>query len=78
MDLAIDTGVFIVSVISGGPAQLAGMRANDVITHLDGVAMHTTSDLIRKVLAGYQIGDIVAVTVIRGANVITLSVTLSS
>ncbi len=78
LDLAIDTGVLIVSVNSDGPAQLAGLRANDVITHLDGVAMHTTSDLIRKVLAGYQVGDIVAVTALRGANVITLSVTLGS
>jgi len=77
-DLVIDTGVLIVSVISSSPAELAGMRANDVITHLDRVAMHTTSDLIRKVLTDYKIGDIVTVTAVRGTNAITFRVTLGS
>ena len=78
LDLAIDTGVLVVSVASGGPAQRAGMRANDIITHLDGVPMHTTSDLIRKVLTDYQIGDIVAVKAVRGATTLTFDVKLGS
>ena len=77
-ELSIEVGVLITSVTSGGAAQSAGLRANDVITHLDGTAIQTTSDLIRKVLAGYQIGDIVTVTATRGLAPLKFIVTLGS
>jgi S1-C subfamily serine protease len=76
--LSIDTGVLVLSVVPGGPAELAGMRANDIITHLDAIAVHTTNDLIRKVLTDYEIDDIVAVKVIRGSTALTIDVTLGT
>jgi S1-C subfamily serine protease len=76
--VSIEEGVIVVSVVSGGAAERAGIRANDVITHLDDAVMRTTSDLIRKVLTDYEIGDIVAVTVVRDTATLEFRVRLEA
>jgi S1-C subfamily serine protease len=76
LGLSTSGGVLIQSVVTGGPSQLAGLRANDVITHLNALPVPTTSGLIRKILTDYQIGDVVTVTVIRGITKMTIHVRL--
>jgi S1-C subfamily serine protease len=78
LGLSIDDGVLIQSVVTGGPAQRAGLRANDVITHLNGLPVLTTSDLMRKILTDYQIDDLVTLTVARGVTAMTIYVHLES
>jgi S1-C subfamily serine protease len=78
LDVSVEHGVLVVGVTPGGPAERAGIQGNDIITHLDGAAMSTTSDLIRKVLTDYQVGDIVAVTIVRGDLTLEFRVRLSS
>jgi putative serine protease PepD len=38
-------GLFVVSTTSGGPAQAAGLQANDVLTGLDGVPVGDADQL---------------------------------
>lgn len=53
-------GVEIVSVVSGSPADLAGLRPEDVITAVDGVAVEDVGDLQRAMTAE-RIGRVVDV-----------------
>jgi S1-C subfamily serine protease len=76
LGLLVEDGVLIESVVDGGPAQVAGLRADDVITHLDGVPVFTTSRVVRMILTDYQIGDMVTVTVIRGVATMDFRVRL--
>jgi S1-C subfamily serine protease len=76
--LFVEEGVLIVEVVADGPAERAGMRPYDVITHLDGTVIQTTSDLVRKVLTDYAIGDIVDVTVVRGTTTMAFRVRFGS
>ena len=54
------TGAAVAGVLSGGPAEQAGLAAGDVITAVDGTAVGSADDL-GSVLAGHDPGDSVAV-----------------
>ena len=56
-------GVRVVSVISGGPAERAGIRPGDIITHVNG-----------RSIAGESVGD--AVSIIGGAEKTKVGITL--
>lgn len=68
-------GAFIAQVTSGGPAAKAGLRANDIITQVDGQNIGTFDDLLSYV-AFKKPGDKVNLTVQRGGNTQQLTVTL--
>ncbi len=58
-------GVYISSVSSGLPAQLAGLMSKDVLLSVNGVRINSTTDL-GNVLGNLTTGDVVKVTVARG------------
>ncbi len=70
-------GALIQSVVSGGPAAAAGLRANDVIVALDGKAI-TSMDSLITVLSTHQPGQKVQVTYARGGQRHTTTATLSA
>ncbi len=72
--LSIDEGVLILRVVSGGPADRAGIEADDVIIMVDKTTVSTTTELVRLLLNGYKVGDTVRMTVVRSA--VTLSFNL--
>ena len=74
--LAVDHGVLIVSVTSGGPAQGAGLRVGDVIVQVDNTPIDSQSALQDKLLTKNP-GDTIAVKVYRGNQQITVKVTLA-
>jgi len=74
-NLAVDHGVLIANVVSGGAAQQAGLRAGDVIVQIDNVAVNDTSSL-SDVLANKNPGDTVSVTFYRGNQQMTVKATL--
>jgi S1-C subfamily serine protease len=71
-------GAAIAGVLSGGPAESAGLAAGDVITAVGGTAIGSADDLTGT-LAGYEPGDTVSVTWTDGAGTSqTAQITLAS
>lgn len=83
--LSVQNGAFIApsndpanpSVIAGGPADSAGLQEQDIITEVNGQKIDQTHSLT-SLLAHYQPGDKVSLTVIRGNNTKHISVTLGN
>ncbi|MDD3243702.1 MAG: trypsin-like peptidase domain-containing protein [Eubacteriales bacterium] len=60
----VPTGVMIRQVTSGGPAEKAGLKGNDIITAIDGTEI-STYDELRGIINSHNIGDVISVTVYR-------------
>jgi len=71
----VDLGVEITSVTKGGPADEAGIRPGDIVTHVDG---QSTAELgvpgTQGVVRG-QVGTDVHFTILRGEEVLELDLT---
>ena len=68
-------GVLVRSVNAGTPAAAAGLRANDILVGIDGVAIDNGRTL-GGLLQVHKVGDVVTCTVRRGSQTITLRATL--
>jgi S1-C subfamily serine protease len=68
------SGVEVVEVLDGSPADRAGVRAEDVIVELDGAAVEDATDLQRMMVAEL-IGTPVHLSVLRGGAVVDLELT---
>ena len=84
LGLSRQSGVLVVDVVAGGPAAKAGLRAtgqpsssDDIITAIDGRQV-TTVEQITQYLDTKHVGDRVALTVVRGGQTITITVTLGN
>lgn len=69
----IREGAFIGSVTPGGAADVAGIRAGDVITEVDGVAVDAETPLL-NVLAKYKPGETARVVLNRNGRIIEAEV----
>ena len=74
--LSVDSGALIVQVVSGGPADNAGLRPDDVIIKLDGADISSTQDLAAAIQS-HSPGDTVPITYVRGQATLTASATLA-
>ena len=74
-NLAVNQGVLVASVTSGGPAQRAGLQVDDVIVQIDHTQIDSISTL-QDTLLSKNPGDTVAVKVYRGNQPLTVNVTL--
>jgi S1-C subfamily serine protease len=74
-DLATEEGSMVYHVVTGTPADQAGLRINDVITRVDGQNI-TTSDDVVLAIREHEIGDKIEITYLRGTREITTSATL--
>jgi len=76
------TGAVVNSVIEGSPAQQAGLRTGDIITHIDGVAVETEKeeDLggFQRLVAGVEPGRKIAVRVMRKDELREFEVTIGT
>ena len=68
-------GVYIVEVVKGGPADKAGLQAGDRIVSMDGSEVATQSDL-GTLMQDHKAGDSIEITVARGGQMQTVTVTL--
>jgi S1-C subfamily serine protease len=66
-ELGRKSGVEIAQVVEGGPADLAGMRAEDLIVELEGAPIEGMDDL-QRVVVGEVIGRAVRARVVRGGR----------
>ena len=72
-----ENGVEIVRIVNGSPAEEAGLQANDVITHVDGIALQDPFAFGSKIRT-YRAGDKVEFTYQRGEKVDKVKVKLAA
>ena len=70
------TGALVVSVVSGSPADSAGIRTGDVIVAFNGTAVTSAQGLTNDV-QGSPTGRTVRLTLYRGPQKLTVSATLA-
>jgi len=71
--LPSETGVLVVTVEPGGPADGAGLRDGDIIVEFAGEAVGGADDL-HRLLTGERVGETLPVTLLRGAERLTVAV----
>jgi Trypsin-like serine proteases, typically periplasmic, contain C-terminal PDZ domain len=69
------TGVLITSVVTGDPAEKAGLKAGDIITEIDGTAIDSTYQLLAQLLR-HNVGDSVTIKYYRNNTYSTVNVDL--
>jgi serine protease Do len=65
------------TIISGGPADKAGLQEGDVITKVNGDSISQATSLT-SLLSKHKVGDSVNLTIIRGGKTLSKDVTLAS
>ena len=73
-NIDVTQGVFVYAVEKGGAGEKAGLQLGDVITKLNDTDITSMSDL-SMAKKGFKAGDTVTLTVWRGGQEITLSLT---
>jgi 2-alkenal reductase len=63
--ISVDHGLYVQDVESGGPADQAGIQADDIILQIEGDDI-TPSSTLSSHLLNYQPGDTVTLTILRG------------
>ena len=69
------SGVYVDKVETGSNADKAGFRAGDRILAMEDTKVSKTAD-VTQILSKYQVGDQISVTIYRGGQTATLSLTL--
>ncbi len=69
------TGIYLLSVFPGSPAETAGLRPHDIITAVDGVAVTDAGyETVCNKVAG-DAGTTVSITYLRNGNIQTVEIT---
>jgi serine protease Do/serine protease DegQ len=77
LGLKANEGVVIVEVASGGPAERAGLRRGDVVTHVNGHAVRSSADL-RNQVGLLAPGEPVELRVVRDGQTRTVRARIES
>lgn len=73
-----NAGVLILKVIDDSPADLAGIRDQDIVLSIDSGDAITDSSALVKAISGKSPGDVITVELLRGGQTQTLTVELGS
>jgi putative serine protease PepD len=74
--VAVDRGAFVTVVVSGSPADVAGLRTGDVVVRIDDKPVDSAAQL-GSVVRRYRPGDKVTVVVDRDGTELSVEATLS-
>lgn len=74
-EIGREVGIEVVEVVPNSPAAVGGLRPEDIILDLDGIAVREAGGL-QKLMVGELIGRTVTVRVLRNGELIDLPVTL--
>lgn len=72
----IDKGVLVTEVFSGDPAAKAGIKANDIITSINGISVDSSRKL-SKLVASFKPSDKVKIDIVRDGNKKTVTAKLA-
>jgi S1-C subfamily serine protease len=72
LGIDVESGVLVVAVSGGGPAEAAGLRVGDVVLKLDGAATPSV-DAVHKLLTRDKIGRKVSLNVLRDGIIVRLN-----
>jgi serine protease Do len=72
----VPQGAYVTDVITGSPAEKAGLEVDDIITKVDGQDL-STEDTLGSIISKKKVGDQVKLTVYRGTDTKELTATLS-
>jgi S1-C subfamily serine protease len=76
-NLSVDYGALVVSVTANSPAQIAGIRPNDIITYVEEDKVDSKRTLGHRLMP-YVTGDTVVLTVMRGAETLKIEVVFTT
>jgi serine protease Do len=75
MNLSVDRGALIVTVVADSPADTAGLREDDIIIRFRGQEVSNVADLVRAIRAS-EVGEEVEIVFVRGEDTETTSARL--
>jgi S1-C subfamily serine protease len=73
-ELGASSGVRVMEVVKGGPAAVGGLRVDDTIVAIDGVAVDGI-DALQRLLDASRIGRAVEFTIVRLTQKLNLQIT---
>lgn len=73
----VPQGAYVVEVVSGSPAERAGIRPEDIITKFDGQDVRDDNGGLADMIANKKSGDSVSIEIWREGQTITVSANLS-
>jgi len=75
LNLSVDMGALIVEVVADSPADVAGLREDDIIIRFGGQEISNVADIVRAIRTS-EIGEEVEIVFIRGEDIKTTSARL--
>lgn len=75
---SVPQGAYVQSVVSGSPADKAGIKQGDILTKIDGKHLPDTDSALAEVIASKKPGQTITVTLWRDNQTQDVSVTLTS
>jgi len=73
----VPQGAFVVDVVSGSPAETAGIKTNDIIFKFDGEEVKEESGGLAEIISKKKPGEAVSIEVWRNGEILTLTAVLS-
>lgn len=71
----IENGIYVIDVIANGAASTAGIKANDIITKIDGTPLNKMTEL-RSYIYRKKPGDEVTLQIVRRGVITPVKITL--
>ena len=65
-NIKTDSGIVVLEVLSNSPAEIAGIKVNDVILELDSGKKVDSMNAMRKILINHKEGDELKAKILRG------------
>jgi serine protease Do len=72
-NLSRESGVEVVSLSSGGPAEAGGVLTGDVVVAMNGLPVQSVDDL-HRLLSEVDVGSLMRLEVLRGTERLTVEI----
>ena len=73
----VPEGAYVVEIVSGSPAEKAGIKTGDILTYMDGKRISEAEGGLAKIISSKKVGDSVELTIWRNGEEIKVKTTLT-